>query len=437
MPLIPFQALAGFRDYQPDPRLVGLGQGDNRWLKTLSTRLAAQQVRDFATLEEDQLHLTMLRFRINSLIYYANIAALLTNGENSTLHVIRQNVQALQKIYQTFLQEVTDDSYRSYLLVLNARLDNTLLLLDILIPILEEGRSFTPEAALAQLERSLDQYRKTEQQAVLCTYNPLYTVPLQQGIQKDMAVIQLIYVIIKCYMVIPQTDSVDFRAFYAQTLQYAYSLTTIQSSGQLLGLLDSLQRMLAARAGTAPLPVINEWSWLQAVLEANIRKSVFGPTETIGTVTRHLHPYWIATLNYAEKQGVIFKSGMGRSALIFADATTNETLVGCLLTNDPLLPIINQGLNNYNLLDQEMMSVPALVSRERAEQMMKHYTNQRASELGTTNVKMLGVVYLPVAHVQYNGKNQQRTMLISRLNVVNQHLGQVLAQTYHFLQQYR
>jgi hypothetical protein len=437
IPMIPLKPLAGFRDYQPDFPLVALGRGDNQWLKTLSTRLSAQQVQDFAALEEDRRRLRILLFRVNSLIYYANIACLLKDGAPSALHIARHNVQALQKTYQAIMQDVTDENYRSYLLALNARLDGALLLLDVLLPTLEQGRSFPPEAALAQLERSLGQYQRAEQQATACTYNPLYTVPLQQGIQKDMQALQVVTGIIRCYQVIQHSSQVEFRAFYQDIMQYVYTLTSIQSFSQLLGLLDALRRMLAARAGEAPMPVINEWSWLQAALNSNTRKARFGKSEKVESVVRHLHPYWIATLHYAEKQGKIFKSASERSAFILADATSaNVSVVGYLLTNDPLLPIIEQGTRNFNLLDKQIMVAPALVSRDRAEQMMKQYAIQHAAELGATNVKMLDIIYLPVAYVQYKGKNQQRQLLISRVNFVNQNLSNVLAQTHQFLHQY-
>ena len=154
-------------------------------------------------------------------------------------------------------------------------------------------------------------------------------------------------------------------------------------------------------------------------------------------VLPHFHPYWVATLNYAEKQGIIFKSGMGREALILVDATSvGAPVVGYLLANDPLLPVVSSGLHNYNLLDKQYMALPALLSRDMAEQAMKQFTGQRAAELGATIVKMIDLIYLPVAFVRYNGKNQTREILIGRLNFVNQNLKNALTQTHQFLQQY-
>jgi hypothetical protein len=434
--MIPCKALTGLHDYQPNYLLITIGQGDNEWLKTLSTRLSAQQVQDFATTGKDQYCLKTLQFRVRSLIYYANIACLLDGEKPSSFHVIRQNIQALQKEYQTFASEVMDQSHRSYLAALNSRLACALVLLDILIPLLGEGRSFTPEAVLAQLERSLSQYAKADQQASACTYNFLYTVPLQQGIQKDMMITQIISAIVKCYQFMQNSTQLGFLTFYDQILHYVHSLVPVQSFAQLSGLVDSLRDLLAARSGETPLPVINEWSWLQAAINGNKHKSNFFSYETVGTVINHLHPYWIAELLYTEKQGMISKSGKVCTGFILADATSVGTpIVGCLLANDPLLPVINQGVNTYNLLDKQLTALPALVSSDRAEQMMKQYASQHAAELGATNVKIKSLIYLPVAFVQYLGKNQRREAFIGRLSFVNQNLSNMLHKTYQFLYQ--
>jgi hypothetical protein len=182
--------------------------------------------------------------------------------------------------------------------------------------------------------------------------------------------LQIVFAVLKCYEVILHTKEEEFRAFFDSTIRYIYALTPVQSFSQLSELVDALQRLLAAHTGEVPLPVINEWSWLQPAIEENKRKSMFAPPETVGAVARHLHPYWIATLNYAETRGKIFKSGSERLAFILADATSvNTPVVGYLLANDPLLPVIEQGVRNFNLLDTHLMVSLAPVSRERANSM--------------------------------------------------------------------
>ncbi len=161
-PMIPFKGTSGFNEYQPSPLLVSIGQGDNQWLKTLSTRVSAQQLQDFAAVEADKQSLKVLQFRVASLIYYANIARLLSSDGAPSYQVVRQNVLALQKDYRAFAQDIVDESYRSYLVALDSRISGDILFLDVLIPTLEQGRSFPPEAALAQLERAMTQLTKAD-----------------------------------------------------------------------------------------------------------------------------------------------------------------------------------------------------------------------------------------------------------------------------------
>ena len=436
--MIPFKVTSGFGEYQPSPLLVSIGQGDNQWLKTLSTKVSAQQLQDFAVVETDKQSLKVLQFRVSSLIYYANIARFLSSNDAPSYQAVRQNVQTLQKDYRAFAQDIVDESYRSYLVALDSRMSGDILLLDVLIPSLEQGRSFAPEAALAQLERAMTQLTKADTQADASTYNPLYTVPLQQGIQKDMMIVQIFQAIVKCYEVVIQSRQVEFGAFYNHLVNYTRTLTAIQSPSQLLGLLQSIGQLLAARSGVAPVPVLADWSWLDAVIEGNRRKPTFGAAETVGVVVRHFHPYWVATLNYAEKKGTFFVSGTGREALILVDATAvNAPVVGHLLVNDPVLPAVYNGINTYNLLDKQLMALPALVSSDMAVRAMKQYTNQKVAELGATNIKLIGIIYLPVAFVRYvDKKSQAREMLVGRFNFVNQNLGNALSQTHSFLQQY-
>ncbi len=437
-PIIPFKLTSGFAEYQPSPLLVSIGEGNNQWLKTLSSQVSAKQMQVFATVEADKQSLKTLQFRLSSLIYYANIARFLSSDEVPSYQAVRQNVQTLQQEYQALVQGSVEESYRSYLVALDSRMSGDILLLDVLIPILEEGRSFAPEAALSQLERAVNQLTNADSQANASTYNLQYTVPLQEGIQKDIMIAQLFQAIIKCYQVVIQSRPVEFNAFYTHLLNYTRTLTTIQSPSQLLGLLQSIGQLLAARSGVAPVPVLADWSWLDVVIEGNRRKPTFGTPETVGVVVRHYHPYWVATLNYAEKKGIIFTVGTGREALILVDATAvNAPVVGHLLVNDPVLPAIYNGINTYNLLDKQLMALPSLISSDMAVRAMKQYTSQKVAELGTATIKLIGLIYLPVAFVRYvDKKNQTREILVGRLNFVNQNLGSTLSQTHQFLQQY-
>jgi hypothetical protein len=436
-PMVQLKLTVGFQEYRHNPLLLSVGQGNNDWLKTLAARVSAQQLQDFAVTPGDKEKMKQLHFRVLSLIYYANVAYQLANPGVSAYQVVRQNLQALQKDYRAHAQDVTDDSYRSYIIALDSRITGVLLLLDILITALEKGRGVAPEAALAQLDRAIVALGKAEQQAIICTYNPLYAVPLQQGVQKDIMVAQIFRAIVKCYEVVTHTQSIEFGAFYDTLMDYVRALASIQSPDQVLGLLQSISVLLAARSGDDPVRILIDWSWLEPLVEGNRLKPTFGTPETVGNVICHYHPYWVAALNYAEKSGIIFKSGTGREALILVDATATGTpLVKHVLANDPNLPALQAGINTFNLLDKQTMALPALLSQDMAEKAMKAYASQNASQLGATIVKMIGLIYLPTAFVRYVGKNGNREILVSRLNLVNQNLTNLLMQTEKFLRQY-
>lgn len=436
-PMVQLKMLVGFHEYQPSQQLLTIGRGENQWLKTLTTRVGAQQLQDFAVTQDDKLKMLQLQFRVMSLIYYANIANHLTIATTASYKAIHQNLQTLQKDYREHAQSVVDEGYRSYIMALDTRITGATLLLDLLISTFEKERGVAPEAALAQLDRAMEQLTRSEQMALACPYNPLYTVPLQQGIQKDLMAARIFHAIVKCYEVVTRVQSVEFGSFYEDLIGYVSVLTGNQSTNQILGFIQSISRLLAARSGDEPIPVHLDWSWIEAAIESNRYKPAFGAAETVGSVSYHFQPYWIATLNYAEKSGIIFKSGTGREALILVDATSMSTpIIGHILVNDPILPAIQQATHSFNFLDKRVMALPALLSQDIAEKTMKSYANQHSRELGATIVKMIGLIYLPAAFVRYTGKNANREVVLGRMNFVNQNLISVLAQTHQFLQKH-
>lgn len=425
-PLVQMKETRDFRDYRPDQRLTMLAKGDNQWLKTLSTRVSAQQLQDFAVAQEDKQRLRQLQVRVLSLTYYANIA------QHSSLpgayQLVRKNIVALQKEYQAYLQEVADEHYRSYIRVLDARTTADILLLDLFITSLEEGHYVAPEALLFQVSNVIAQLEKAQNLALACTYNPLYTVPLQQGIQKDMTTARIFQAVVVDYEVATRTRAEEFRPFYERLMRYARHLANIESAEHLLWLLTSIGRVLLARAAEAPLPVVKDWTWLDAAVEGQRRKAP-------GQVVLHYHPYWIAQMNYTEVGGVLVKRASARVGFLLADASSiGAPIIVAVTANDAAFPSMQAGLQNFQLLDQQVVSLPAVLPYEKAEQAIRAYAYAHEAELKVLATRMLGILYLPAASIRYVDKNGKRDIAVSCLKNINQDLAQALKQTQEFLQ---
>jgi hypothetical protein len=431
-PLVQIAETKDFRDYRPDARLTAMG--DNQWLKTLSTRVQAQQLQDFAIVQDDKQKLQQLQMRVLSLIYYANIAHHQLAPTATSYQVVRQNVVALQKDYRSYAQEVKDEHYLSYLHVLDARVSGDILLLDLLISALGEGRTIVPEALLLQLNNVLAQLDKAYQLAHSCTYNPLYTGPLQQGIQKDITIARIILAVATSFEIVTRTQTEEFRSFYKRLMQYVQSLTKMQTAEHLLWLLTSVGRVLAARAGDAPLPVVKDWSWLEATIEANRHRPTIGSGEVAQVLAQHYHPYWVARFSYSTVDGVLVKKASVHEGFLLIDATSTETLIVTpVLETDLTLPLIQVGLQSFQLLDKQIVSLPAVLTYDMAERAMKSYGHAHETALKILATRMIGVLYLPVASVCYTMKNKQRNMIVGRWTGINQHLEHALKQTQDFL----
>ncbi len=438
IPMIPFKVIAGFSDYRPNPLLVSVRQGDNQWLKMFSASISNRELQEFAVLEEDKRRLRMLHYRVSSVNYYANIACLLFDEDAHTYQIVRHNVQKLQEVYHNCIQDIEDAGYQSYLMALDSRLSCEINLLDVLILAFEQGHNFAAREAVNQLEHVMAQFATAKQRVSSSTYHQIYTVPLFEGIQKDIIIARLFQEIIKCYEVVRRSRPIDFGAFYHALVNYSCSLTTIQSPQHLLALLQSIRRMLAARAGIAPVSVLIDWNWLDEAVEDKRQRISFFVSETGSVIGRHYHPYWMATFDYKEQKSKVSRSRTEREGLILVDATSvSKPFVDPLPANDPLLPAIHADINSYNLLDKQLLALPALISPAIAEQAMQQYLNQRGGELRVTNNAELELIYLPVAKVRYTGKkNQGREVFLGYVKFVDENLDDILSRTHRFLQRY-
>jgi hypothetical protein len=434
-PLVQIEETKHFRDYRPDTRLTIMANGDNQWLKTLSTRVMAQQLQDFAIVQDDKEKLQQLQLRVLSLIYYANIAQHQLSPMPASYHVVRQNVIALQKDYQAYAQKISDEHYLSYIHALDARMSGDILLLDLLISALDEGRRVMPETLLVQINNVLAQLNHAHQLVRACTYNPLYTSPLEQGIQKDITIACIVLMVANSFELVTRTQAEEFKPFYTRMMRYASSLAKFQNAEHLLWLLRSVGRVLSARAGDFPLPVVKDWSWLEATVEGNRHRSVLGiASETAQVLAQHYHPYWVADLSYSTVSGVLAKRVSVHKGYLLVDATSiEEPVITPVIDTDSALPLVEVGLQSFQLLDKQIVSLPAVLTYDMAERAMKAYTYTHETELKILAVRMIGILYVPGASVCYTVKNKQRTMIVGRLNGINQHVEHALKQTQKFL----
>lgn len=441
-PLVQLKETLDFPDYRPSPRLLAIARGENKWLMSLSGRVSAPQLQDFAVVPEDKTRLNQHRLHITSLIYYANIAQQLTAGSPGSLQIVRQNLVALQKNYDEFSQDISDANYRSYISALKARINANILLLNLLIGAFGNN-SIDAKIVLDRLDQIIAELQKVYKQAFDCAYNPLYTVPLQQGIYKDIICAQLFQAAVKCYQVVNDARPQQFVPFYVNLVNYVRMLARVESADHLLWLLRSVGRVMMARAGVSPLPAVLDWQWMQNAFEGNRYKSTFGLSSETGEIKeQHFHPYWVARLNYSEVGGTFGKKGVTREGLILVDATSPVVStaapapVALLLGNDPLLPVIQAGTNNFNFLDKQKASLPALLTHDMAERAMKAYANQHQNELKVPIVRMIGVIYLPAATFEYSSKNRTRELVAAPVQAINQDVNNMLEKTQQFLKQY-
>ncbi|HTK08668.1 MAG TPA: hypothetical protein VL485_15980 [Ktedonobacteraceae bacterium] len=439
-PLIQVKETAGFREYQPASSLLAIAQGDNQWLKTLVSRVTAEQLQNFAVVPDDQYKLQQLQLRLQSLIYHANISQQFASAQVSAYQVIRQNILALQESYQPLLQENdAEQRYRAFIAAQNERAQGALLLVEAMISAFDEQHGIVPERLVSQVSRALAQMEAALHQADTCAYNPLYTVFLQHGIKKDITGARIFQAVVTAYELVTRTQPCEFPAFHRRLLSYVQHLARLQDAEHLLWLLTSISRVLGARAGEAPLPIVKNWQWLERAVVQHRRAGTLGFGGEKGEVkARFFHPYWVARLNYTAVDGRLVRKTNVREGLLLVDATSVDVpQVVALTSEDPQLQVVQAGAQQFALFDKPLASLPALVTHAMAERAMKVYAGQQAARLKVLSTKMIGVVYLPAAVVQYRGKQKQREQVLCPVPVINQALQTYLTGTTDFLRTYR
>jgi hypothetical protein len=372
--------------------------------------------------------------RLQSLIFSANIAQQLVLSRSSSYQIVRQNIVALQQSYQSLLQENEDEHYRAFIAAQNERAQGAFLFVEAIISAFDEQHGIVPERLVLQVSQALAQLEKSQKLADTCAYNPLYTVSLQHGIKKDITGARIFQAIVSSYEVVTRTQTCVFSTFYRHLMTYVHHLAHIQDAEHLLWLLISISRVLTARAGEAPLPVIKDWQWLEQAVSQHRRAGLLGLNKEQGEIKLHFfHPYWVARLNYTTIDGKLVKKANVREGLLLVDATSvNAPLVVPLIGNNPALPIVQVGAQRSELLEKQIVSLPALMTRAMAERAMRNYTARQHATLRN----LIGIVYLPVAVVQYRKRRKQREQVLSLVQLVNQHVEMNVAQTMEFLRMY-
>ena len=279
-----------------------------------------------------------------------------------------------------------------------------------------------------QIGNVIAQLEKAQRLALACTYNPLHTVPLQLGIQKDITTARIFQTIVTSYGVATRRRAEEFRPFYERLLRYARNLARIESAEHLHWLPTSIARVLLARAAEAPLPVVKDWTWLNAMVDGQRHK-------ISGQVMCHYHPYWIAQMNYTEVGGVLVKSARARGVSPADASGIDAPIVVAVTGNDAAFPLMRAGLHNFQLLDPQIVSLPAVLLYDKAEQAIRDYAYTHEAELRVLATRMLGILYIPAASIRYIEKKGKREVVVSCLQNINQDLAQALEQTQEFLAQ--
>lgn len=171
---------------------------------------------------------------------------------------------------------------------------------------------------------------------------------------------------------------------------------------------DKLAIHLLAVSGEARVAVVDSFDWVEPVATSQIRSTLLGGRETASVSGRQLYPFWVADLFFSKQKGVIFKKGQAEEGLMLLDAARQSTTWAKTQSGDAASQAILGALaSGKDLAGRGSEALIPVVGADSAAKRMKAILESREELRGAT-ARLRGVVYLPVASVEYRGKHDVR-----------------------------
>lgn len=187
--------------------------------------------------------------------------------------------------------------------------------------------------------------------------------------------------------------------------------------------LSNLVLQLAAISGEAEMPfIIDDFEWAPNLGKQMIGKKWFGMAnaETFELEDKLLVPFWVAEVNFSKKEGTINIKARPVPGLLFLDAAREGNNIHAIRQEDYLFEECKNKLGSPRSIDsgraKELAAVVPLITRESAENRMKHFIDSQMDILPMSKVSAR-IFCLPGMIGLYTkmGKNEERRMLMMNI----------------------
>lgn len=408
-PLVYHEFLYQVEGYQPTEHVLLRNAGPVSRVRALRTKANSPLVRNFALGEDDHRKLHEIDIGTANLVYLANAASLLASPGPESYTSARENLVALSRDYAGYLSADLEPGYKEYVQAVRARLEANARLLDVLATILAPDADFAAQVYLEELQDAGGGLRQAQELVAASTYNPVVTLPLTTGIERDAAVLSLVQALLRSYHTATRSRSQPFPDYCRDLKSLLQVICPHPASPEvLLDALDQIVGVLDARQGKHVLHYVDDWSWVNRCVDGGRRRALFGG-EKLKAQTHYWHPYWCATIRYAGVQGRLFVSGVEKVGYGLVDAVAKKVAPQVILDDIPFHATVEQAVHRSRPADPTPF-LPAIVSRSDADGSLQQAVRS-TENLRNARLAVDCLVYLPAVLVEYEAKSESRQAL--------------------------
>jgi hypothetical protein len=381
-------------------------------LKGIVSQVQAPELQPFAAGGRERADLKLLEVGCMELVHLSNVRHGLSSYSVDGFQRIVANTKALKEMYggSADLLKSDDPAIAAFMSALVQRLDAVETAAETLESLLKSSDGVAVDPLVQRLDQAVIKCEAAASAFEASGREPKDTVPAAEGARNDATSIRILSASVKLFGDSVAAESgvpfADFLASLAQTIDAA------APSGAGLEWLDvylgNLASYLGAMEGKVEVPVMDDFSWAQAKAEAGAKASLFGGKEEVRLADRLLVPFWMAVIQFAEQSGALFwKKGQAAEGFFFCDAS--RPCGACVIEpgTTAFAASAQAAVDSPRSLGGSTRVVAPALGADAALRAMKNAANQTEKYHGC-HIKMVGIIYLPVATVAYVGKKGER-----------------------------
>jgi len=380
-------------------------------VKEVVARVQSPEIKVFAVGEKEKGALYELEIRCLETAYLSNVRLHLATFTPDGLKKAKTNLRALSELYSTAGKSLLaiDPSFARFCSGLNSRVKAVEHAVDILGHLYTDQEGVMTDQVIANLESAAAECERAASEIESSGREPRETVAAADGTNIDAESIRILGSCVRLFGQCGAETGESFTGFMT-SLEKVVDQANHSSSDLpwIASFMSSLGNHISSMLGESPVPVIQDFGWVEATLMASARSSMFGGKETGEVEKKILAPFWVAELNFSQQKGMIFKKGQEARGLLILEGARQMGQCHLISYSDPLVSQCHNAIKAPRAIGQSIPAAIPVVSADSALRHMKQ-TISTTEGLAGASAKLLGLIYLPMATARYSTRKGDRT----------------------------